>query len=151
MQCPKCSTKDTRVIDSRVSSNGFAIRRRRACQACEYRFSTVEEIIREDLTVLKNDGRRERFDRNKILYGIQRAVEKRPVDNEQIEMMVADVLAEIEGSFDSEVPAREIGERVMQHLREIDQIAFVRFASVYKHFRDIDELAREINGLQQDS
>ncbi|NBD37584.1 MAG: transcriptional repressor NrdR [Verrucomicrobia bacterium] len=149
MQCPKCGTKDTRVIDSRVSSNGFAIRRRRSCQNCEYRFSTIEEIIREDLYVIKNDGRRELFDRNKILSGLQRAVEKRPVDSEQIEMLIADILAEIEGEHDAEVPARVIGEHVMKHLKEIDQIAYVRFASVYKHFRDIDELAREIDGLQQ--
>jgi transcriptional repressor NrdR len=147
MQCPKCGTKDTRVIDSRVASNGLAIRRRRMCQQCEYRFSTSEEIIQEDLYVLKNDGRRERFDRNKILNGLQRAVEKRPIEGEQIEMLIADVLAEIESRFESEIPAREIGERIMERLKVIDQIAYVRFASVYKQFRDIDELAKEIDGL----
>ena len=151
MQCPKCGTSDTRVIDSRVSTNGLAIRRRRSCQNCNYRFSTVEEIIAEDLYVIKNDGRREAFDRNKLLSGIQRAIEKRPVDGEQVEMMIADVLADIENEFDNDIPSRAIGERIMARLKGIDQIAYVRFASVYKQFRDIDELAKEIDGLQKQS
>ena len=151
MQCPKCGTTDTRVIDSRVSTNGLAIRRRRSCQSCNYRFSTVEEIIREDLYVIKNDGRRESFDRNKLLSGIQRAIEKRPVDGEQVEMLVADVLSDMEKEFDTEIPTKAIGERIMARLKGIDQIAYVRFASVYKQFRDIDELAKEIDGLQNQS
>ena len=151
MHCLKCGTKDTRVIDSRVSSSGLSIRRRRACQSCGYRFSTTEEIVREDLHVIKNDGRREPFDRNKLLSGIQRAVEKRPVEGEQVEMLIADVLADLDKEFDTEFPSRAIGERVMAHLRGIDQIAYVRFASVYKQFRDIDELAKEIDGLQRQS
>ena len=151
MQCPKCGDKDTRVIDSRVSSSGLAIRRRRSCQKCGYRFSTIEEIIREDLFVIKNDGRREPFHRTKMVAGIQRAIEKRPVAAEQIEMLIADVLSELEEEFDSEIPSRAIGERIMARLKAIDQISYVRFASVYKQFRDIDELAREIDGLQQKS
>ncbi len=151
MQCPKCGTKDTRVIDSRVSSSGLSIRRRRSCQSCEYRFSTTEEMVSEDLYVIKNDGRREPFDRNKLVSGIHRATEKRPVDGEQIEMLIADVLAELEIEFDTEIPSRAIGEHVMNRLRAIDQIAYVRFASVYKQFRDIDELAKEIDGLQKTS
>lgn len=151
MQCPKCGAKDTRVIDSRVSNSGLAIRRRRSCQGCGYRFSTIEEIIREDLFVTKNDGRREPFDRNKLAAGIQRATEKRPVDAEQIEMLIADVLADLEVEFDSEIPSRAIGERIMARLKAIDQIAYVRFASVYKQFRDIDDLAKEIDGLQKQS
>jgi len=149
MQCPKCGTKDTRVIDSRVSSSGLSIRRRRSCQSCGYRFSTTEEVVSEDMFVIKNDGRREPFDRNKLLSGIQRAIEKRPVDGEQIEMLVADVLTDLENEFDTEIPSRAIGERVMTRLKAIDQIAYVRFASVYKQFRDIDELAKEIDGLQK--
>lgn len=148
MQCPKCGTNDTRVIDSRVSSSGLSIRRRRACQKCSYRFSTTEEIISEDLYVIKNDGRREAFDRNKLVNGIRRATEKRPVEGEQIEMLIADVLADLESEFDTEIPSRAIGERVMSRLKAIDQIAYVRFASVYKQFRDIDELVKEIDGLQ---
>lgn len=149
MQCPKCGTKDTRVIDSRVSSNGLSIRRRRACQNCEYRFSTTEEVVSEDLYVIKNDGRREPFDRNKLANGIHRATEKRPVEGEQISMLITDVLTDLESEFDTEIPSREIGERIMARLKAIDQIAYVRFASVYKQFRDIDELAKEIDGLQK--
>lgn len=148
MQCPKCGTKDTRVIDSRVSSNGLAIRRRRQCQNCNYRFSTTEEVIRDDLHVVKNDGRREPFDRNKMLNGLRRATEKRPIDPDQIEMLIADVILELESEFDTVIPSRSIGERVMNRLKKIDQIAYVRFASVYKQFRDISELAEEISGLK---
>jgi transcriptional repressor NrdR len=151
MQCPKCGTKDTRVIDSRVSTSGLSIRRRRSCQNCEYRFSTVEEMISEDLYVTKNDGRREPFDRGKLVSGIQKAIEKRPVDGEQVELIIADVLTDLENEFDAEIPSRAIGERVMARLKAIDQIAYVRFASVYKQFRDIDELAKEIDGLQKRS
>lgn len=151
MQCPKCGTKDTRVIDSRVSASGLAIRRRRSCQNCGYRFSTTEEIIRDDLYVVKNDGRREPFDRNKLAAGVQRATEKRPLDSEQVEMLIADVLADLDVEFDAEIPSRAIGERVMARLKAVDQIAYVRFASVYKQFRDIDELAKEIDGLQRQS
>lgn len=151
MQCPKCGTKDTRVIDSRVSTSGLAIRRRRSCQQCGHRFSTIEEIIREDLYVIKNDGRREPFDRAKMVAGIQRATEKRGIETEQLEMLIADVLADLEVEFDAEIPSRAIGECIMKRLKAIDQIAYVRFASVYKQFRDIDELAREIDGLQQQS
>lgn len=149
MQCPKCGTKDTRVIDSRVSSNGVSIRRRRSCQNCEYRFSTIEEVVSEDLYVVKNDGRREPFDRNKLATGIHRATEKRPVEGEQISMLITDVLTDLENQYDSEIPSRAIGECVMKRLKAIDQIAYVRFASVYKQFRDIDELAKEIDGLQK--
>lgn len=149
MQCPKCSAKDTRVIDSRVQRNGFAIRRRRMCQVCDYRFTTTEEIVREGLVVKKADGRREEFDRSKILNGIRRACEKRPIDIEQIEMMVSDLMAELEAACESEIPSRLIGERIMNRLRDIDQIAYVRFASVYKDFRDINELAQEISALRE--
>lgn len=148
MQCPKCSDRDTRVIDSRVSRNGMAIRRRRHCQACGYRFTTSEEIVREGLFVMKNDGRREEFDRNKILSGLRRACEKRPIDLEQIEMLVSDVTSTLEAEFDNEIPTKAIGERIMNKLKSIDKIAYVRFASVYKDFRDIDELAREISDLK---
>jgi len=149
MQCPKCATKDTRVIDSRVSSSGLSIRRRRSCQNCGYRFSTTEEVVSEDLFVIKNDGRREPFDRSKLVAGVQRATEKRPVDGEQIEMLIADVMTDLENEYSTEIPSRAIGESVMTRLRAIDQIAYVRFASVYKQFRDIDELAKEIDGLQK--
>lgn len=149
MQCPKCNDRDTRVIDSRVSKNGLAIRRRRHCQNCGYRFTTSEEIVREGLFVLKNDDRREEFDRNKILTGLRRACEKRPIEIEQIDMLVSDITTQLESEFDNEIPTRAIGERIMNRLKLIDKIAYVRFASVYKDFRDIDELEREISNLKQ--
>lgn len=148
MQCPKCNDRDTRVIDSRVSKTGLAIRRRRHCQQCGYRFTTSEEIVREGVFVIKNDGRREEFDRSKILSGLRRACEKRPIDIEQIDMLVGDVMATLESEFDTEIPTKAIGERIMNKLKNIDKIAYVRFASVYKDFRDIDELAREISNLK---
>ncbi len=149
MQCPKCSAKDTRVIDSRVARNGTSIRRRRSCTQCDYRFTTAEEIVREGLFVIKRDNRREEFDRLKVLNGLRRATEKRPIDSEQIEILISDVVAELESEFDSEIPTRAIGERIMARLKNIDQIAYVRFASVYKKFADVDELAREIDQLKQ--
>jgi transcriptional repressor NrdR len=127
----------------------LSIRRRRSCQNCGYRFSTTEEVVSEDLFVIKNDGRREPFDRSKLVAGVQRATEKRPVDGEQIEMLIADVMTDLENEYSTEIPSRAIGESVMTRLKAIDQIAYVRFASVYKQFRDIDELAKEIDGLQK--
>src|SRR5690606_21736648 len=131
MQCPKCQTKDTRVVDSRMSRNGLAIRRRRQCTKCDHRFTTIEEILREDLVVIKRDGRREEFDRTKILSGLKRACEKRPIDVEQIEMVVSDIIVQLESEFDSEIPSSVIGGMIMERLKVIDQIAYVRFASVY--------------------
>lgn len=147
MYCPRCNATDTRVIDSRMSKEGRSIRRRRLCTECEYRFTTLEEIVREDLFVRKRDGRREEFDRSKIIGGLRRACEKRPIDMEQIEMMIADVIVELETQFDYDIPTSEIGERIMTKLRDIDQVAYVRFASVYKDFRDASEFTAEIAGL----
>ncbi len=147
MHCPKCCHPDTKVVDTRIGKNNVSIRRRRECLACAYRFSTVEEILRDNLQVIKRDGSREAFDRAKMLSGIRKATEKRPIEAEQIEMMIADVLDSIERDFDAEIPAKSIGELIMQRLKTIDQIAYVRFASVYKDFRDISEFAKEINEL----
>lgn len=151
MHCPKCSATDTRVIDSRVGKNGRTIRRRRQCTECDYRFNTIEEILREDLVVIKSDGRREEFDRNKILTGIRRACEKRPIDLEQIDMLISDVLLDLENRYEYEIPSKSIGESIMDKLKNIDQIAYVRFASVYKDFRDISEMAEEISQLNQEN
>lgn len=149
MHCPRCSSSDTRVVDSRIANNGLTIRRRRQCQACEYRFNTLEEILREGLTVMKSDGRREDFDRQKMLSGIRRACEKRPIDVEQIDMLISDVMIELETKCPAEIPTQMIGECIMEKLKGIDHIAYVRFASVYKDFRDIDELAAEISALKK--
>lgn len=105
--------------------------------------------MREGLVVIKNDGRREEYDRTKMLSGLRRACEKRPIDVEQIEMLVSDVTAELEAAFEAEIPSQEIGERLMKRLKDVDQIAYVRFASVYKDFRDIHELAKEISALRE--
>lgn len=148
MHCPKCGHTETKVIDTRIGKNNLSIRRRRECLACAYRFSTVEEILRDNLQVIKRDGSREPFDRAKMLSGIRKATEKRPIEAEQIEMLIADVLNSIERDYDSEIPSIAIGNLIMERLRSIDQIAYVRFASVYKDFRDISEFAREINELR---
>jgi transcriptional repressor NrdR len=148
MRCPKCASLETKVLDTRTGKNENSIRRRRECLSCGYRFTTVEEVLRADLQVVKRDGRREEFDRNKMLAGLRKAVEKRPIDVMQIEMMVADVLAALEREYDQEIPSQAIGEQIMLRLRHLDQIAYVRYASVYKDFRDIGELAQEINELR---
>jgi len=149
MHCPKCNHSDTKVLDTRLAKHNMAVRRRRQCAGCGYRFTTVEEILREDRAVIKRDGSREDFSRDKMLSGLRKATEKRPIEAEQIEMLVADVLAEIERNYESEIPSIRIGEMIMERLKQVDQIAYVRFASVYKEFRDIGELADEINSLRK--
>lgn len=136
------------MIDSRIAKNGFMIRRRRECPKCEYRFTTIEEIVRDGMMVIKRDGRREEFDRGKLVGAIRRACHKRPVDIEQIDMLVSDVLMALEGKFEQEIPVESIGDQIMERLRQVDKIAYVRFASVYKDFRDIDELEREVSQLR---
>lgn len=148
MRCPKCTSLETKVLDTRTGKNETSIRRRRECLDCGYRFSTIEEVLRADLQVVKRDGRREEFDRNKMLGGLRKAVEKRPIDVMQIEMLVADVLAALEKEYDHEIPSQAIGEQIMLRLRHLDQIAYVRYASVYKDFRDLGELAQEIMDLK---
>ena len=149
MRCPTCSAQETRVIDSRTAKNGLSIRRRRQCSRCQSRFTTLEDVVRENVVVIKADDRREEFDRRKILNGIRHACEKRPIDPEQIEMLISDTMIELESEFDLEIPSKAIGERIMTRLKAIDQIAYVRFASVYKDFRDIAELEAEIARLHQ--
>ena len=151
MRCPKCASLETKVLDTRTGKNETSIRRRRECLDCGYRFTTLEEVLRADLQVVKRDGRREDFDRGKMLGGLKKAVEKRPIDVMQIEMLIADVLAALENEFDLEIPAKVIGEQIMLRLKHLDQIAYVRYASVYKDFRDLSELAQEINDLKSSS
>jgi transcriptional repressor NrdR len=149
MNCPKCKAVDSRVVDSRIAKDGLSIRRRRECQKCGYRFTTVEELLREGISVRKRDGRLEEFDRKKIVAGLRRACEKRPVPIEQIDMIVNDIAMELEAACVPEVPAQKIGEIVMQKLKAIDQIAYVRFASVYRDFRDITEMEKVISDLKK--
>ena len=148
MRCSKCASLDTKVLDTRTGKNETSIRRRRQCLACGYRFTTIEEVLHADLQVVKRDGRREDFDRSKMLGGLKKAVEKRPIDVLQIEMLIADVLASLEKEYDHEMPSQAIGEQIMLRLKHLDQIAYVRYASVYKDFRDLAELAQEILELK---
>lgn len=150
MQCPRCSHVDTKVLDTRTGRSNRSIRRRRQCLKCGHRFTTVEEILREGLVVIKRDGRREDFDHSKLLSGLRKATEKRPIQAEQIEILMAEITDALERDYDTEIPSQAIGEHIMARLRYIDKIAYVRYASVYKDFRDIDELAKEVNLLKKD-
>ena len=147
MRCPKCTSIEDKVIDSRISREGSTIRRRRECLECGTRFSTTETMVRDGLFVIKRDGRREDFYREKVVHAIRAACHKRPVDLEQIGMVVEDVVDIVEAQYESEIPSKVIGESVMQRLRTIDQVAYVRFASVYKEFRDVKEFMQEISNL----
>ena len=149
MRCPKCTSIEDKVIDSRISKEGSSIRRRRECLECGHRYSTTEFIVREGLVVIKRDGRREDFDREKLLRSARAACQKRPVDAEQLGMLVEDVVDALEAHYDSDIPSRAIGDAVMQRLRKIDEVAYVRFASVYKEFRDVSEFMHEINALDK--
>ena len=149
MQCPKCQSHRDQVIDSRMIQSGIVIRRRRECLKCHYRFTTYEEVFKEELRVIKKDGRHEKFQKQKIRAGLEKACEKRPVSMEQIDRMVEEIAGEIENEFEREVPAKAVGEKVMNRLRREDEVAYVRYASVYRQFRDIDEFVKEIQTLSQ--
>jgi transcriptional repressor NrdR len=147
MKCPFCGHEEDKVIDSREATNGAAIRRRRECLKCKRRTTTYERIEESPLLVVKRDGRREPFDRKKILNGVIKACEKRPVPLETIEELVNELEREISREFDREVPAIEIGERLMRRLHELDEVAYVRFASVYRSFKDINQFMKELREL----
>lgn len=149
MRCPKCATSDDKVVDSRGSREGDAIRRRRECLTCGTRFTTYEEIYREKLRVQKRNGQYEEFDRHKLLKGIEKSCEKRPVTTKEIEALVDQIAAELQNEFIREIPSEVIGERVMCHLRELDEVAYVRFASVYRQFCDADQFIQEIKQLSR--
>jgi len=147
MRCPKCAHLKDKVVDSRLVQQGAVIRRRRICQACGHRFSTYEEVVRMNLRVVKRDGRHEPLDKRKLAAGLERACEKRPVSADQIAAMVESIVGELENEFDREVPSTAIGLKVMSRLEEIDDVAYVRFASVYRRFRDVNQFLNEIEGL----
>ncbi len=146
MYCPFCQHDETKVIDSRASEP-FSIRRRRQCLSCKRRFTTYEKIEEALIKVIKKDGTRIPFDREKIRVGLEKACYKRPVSDEQIEKIISAVEAEIYDNFEREVPSREIGEMVFSLLREIDQVAFVRFASVYREFKDVNDFVEELEPM----
>ena len=147
MKCPFCDEIDTKVIDSRPTEEGRAIRRRRECPKCGKRFTTYEKVEEMLFMVVKRDGRRESFDRNKILNGIIRACEKRPVSLAQMEAIVDDVERGLNNMLEKEVTTEFIGEIVMDHLKELDEVAYVRFASVYRQFKDVNTFIAEIEKL----
>ncbi len=151
MRCPKCQATDDKVIDSRAIKDETVIRRRRECLACEHRFTTYEEIERDDLRVLKRDGRYEVFDRKKMVTGIDKACEKRPVSRETIDRTVNEMLDELIKKHGDEIPTKAIGDTIMRHLRQMDEVAYVRFASVYRKFRDIKEFVNEVQSLTLES
>ena len=147
MKCPFCSHDDTRVVDSRLGKEGNNIRRRRECIDCERRFTTYERVEETLPLVIKKDGRREAFDRQKIISGIQRACEKRPVSIATIEKVVDQMELSLQESGEKEIDASRIGEAVMSALQSIDEVAYVRFASVYRQFRDINEFMSELKDI----
>ncbi len=147
MKCPFCGHTEDKVIDSRSSNEDKSVRRRRECIKCKKRFTTYEYIEEIPLMVIKKDGRRESFDRNKIISGILKACEKRPVSMERVEAVVDKVEKELQKSFDKEVRAQVVGELVMDHLHKLDEVAYVRFASVYRQFKDINHFMKELKDL----
>jgi len=147
MRCPKCQSLDTQVKDSRPTEDSAAIRRRRVCLSCNFRFTTFERVQLRELTVIKRNGRRLPFDRDKLARSVEIALRKRNVEPERIEQTVSKIVQELESLGESEVTSETIGESVMAHLRELDDVAYVRFASVYRSFQDIDEFMEELEGL----
>lgn len=147
MRCPFCDSADTKVIDSRPTEEGHAIRRRRGCDQCNKRFTTYEKVEETILMVIKKDGRREAFDRTKILNGIIKACEKRPVSIAQMEEIVAEIEKNISNSMEKEVESYDIGEQIMKYLKDVDEVAYVRFASVYRQFTDVNTFVQEIEKL----
>jgi transcriptional repressor NrdR len=147
MRCVRCGHLEDRVIDSRTSRTGDLIRRRRECIQCGHRFTTREEVVKARLHVIKRDGRHEEFDRQKLINGLQRACEKRPISVEQVENLVDAIVEELESEYEREVPTEVIGEKVMERLEKLDEVAYVRFASVYRRFRDVNQFLNAIQGL----
>jgi transcriptional repressor NrdR len=149
MRCPKCGRLDDKVIDSRASREGSVIRRRRECLDCGHRFTTYEEIEHEGLMIVKRDGRREQFSKEKLLAGVRKACQKRPISPKIIEDLVELIVDEVTDKYDREVPSMVIGERVMTGLREIDEVAYVRFASVYRRFQEPTDFVHAVKKLEE--
>jgi len=147
MQCPACSHEDTKVLDSRLSEQDNTIRRRRECEKCGFRFSTREETEILNLAVVKRDGRREPYSREKLSAGLSKALEKRPITSQEFRIMVAGIERDINRLNRSEIKASQIGDIAIRHLKKLDKIAYIRFASVYHEFNDVSAFLEEINNL----
>ena len=147
MRCPSCGSLDTQVKDSRPTEDSSVIRRRRVCLSCNFRFTTFERVQLRELIVIKRNGRRVPFDRDKLLRSVQIALRKRPVEPERVDQMVSKIVRELESQGESEVSSETIGEMVMAYLRELDDVAYVRFASVYRNFREAKDFERVLGEL----
>ena len=147
MRCPKCAHSDDKVVDSRTIRNETVIRRRRVCTHCGHRFSTYEEVVKSSLGVLKRDGRHEDFDRAKLRRAIALAAVKRPISDPQLDQLVDEIVHELDTEYDREVPSTVIGRKVLDKLEKLDEVAFLRFASVYRRFRDASQFLSEIENL----
>lgn len=147
MRCVQCGSQKDKVLDSRTSKDGTSIRRRRECLRCSYRYTTYEQIERTELRVIKRDGTRETLNREKLMSGLIKACEKRPVSMERLDRSVEEILADLHKDHVSEVPSSIIGSKVMEQLHDIDPVAYVRYVSVYRQFEDVNEFIREIQQL----
>jgi transcriptional repressor NrdR len=150
MRCPVCYYQDTKVVDSRVASDGLSIRRRRECLKCGFRFSTYEEIEILDLTIVKRDGRKEAYSREKLVRGLRKALEKRPVTEEKFKRLVNAIERDLQVTRQNEITSNQVGQIVMKNLKKADQVAYIRFASVYQSFKDVQTFQRELNKLIKD-
>ena len=149
MRCPFCGHDDTQVKDSRPTEDSAAIRRRRFCIGCSQRFTTIERVQLRELTVLKADGRRVAFDRDKLARSINVALRKRPVDEERMERIVTGIVRQLEASGENDIPSKQVGEMVMETLKEVDAVAYVRFASVYRNFREAKDFEAFLGSLEE--
>lgn len=147
MKCPVCYYEDTKVVDSRVASDGLSIRRRRECLKCGFRFSTYEELEILDLTIVKSDGRKESYSRDKMEKGLKRALEKRPITNDAFKKLVHSIERDLQILKKNEITSNQVGQAVMKNLKKTDQVAYIRFASVYESFKDAHTFRRELNKL----
>lgn len=147
MRCAVCNHKDTKVVDSRVSSDGASVRRRRECEKCGFRFSTIEEVELLDLTVVKRDGRRENYSRDKMTKGLEKALEKRPYTDVAFQKLIHKIERDIQKKRRGQLTSAELGEIVMKHLKTFDKVAYIRFASVYRSFEDVKMFEDELNSL----
>lgn len=147
MKCPVCYYQDTKVVDSRVASDGLSIRRRRECLKCSFRFSTYEELEILELTIVKNNGRKEAYSRDKLIKGLRRALEKRPITEDNFKKLIHSIERDLQILKKSEITSNQIGQLVMKHLKKVDQVAYIRFASVYESFKDANTFKRELNKL----
>jgi transcriptional repressor NrdR len=148
MYCPVCKSTETKVVDSRLSSEGFSIRRRRECLKCNYRFSTLEEVELLDIFVIKKDGKKEIYNRKKVETGILKSLSKRPYNQEDFDRMIYSIERDIQKTNNKEIESNEIGEIIMKHLKKFDKVSYIRFASIYRDFADVDTFKKEVSSLK---